>query len=346
MARSPILSLPVELLAVVTKCLTEIRDINALALTHRTFHILVRSQQLHSVCFGRTLKSSGKEHYLSQAHNAFLCTFIRRLRLVSGCLSPKRMDLVRKVLSQSSQIEHWELELAGPFDFAGCRIPSLRSLQISTLDICSPGLVSSVLPILRQCAGTIETLAIPVAEGCLEILRGMPALKRFRMTCPAPELLEAVVEALPSNLVSIGLVGTTMEKSAITAICRFPSLEEADLAGNDWSINHSWMRSELRNFSCLKRLTLLGKWGDVVWHVSHPRREREIWSRAGRIVKRLLEAEAETYIDQLPGLESIRLTGRFPRRQHPDVTVIRSRSPCRRCKYCPSSLASNIRAAG
>ena len=72
-----------------------------------------------------------------------------------------------------------------------------------------------------------------MVEGCLEILGGMPALKSFQMTCPAPVLLEAVVKALPSNLVSIGLVRTALTKSAVTAVHQFSSLKEANLTGNN-----------------------------------------------------------------------------------------------------------------
>ena len=84
-------------------------------------------------------------------------------------------------------------------------------------------------------------------------------------------------------------------------------------------VDHNWMHSELRNFRCLKRLALLGKCREVVMHARHPEREREMWLKAGMLAERSLEAQAETYIKQMPGLESIRITGRF--HQHPDVTV-------------------------
>src|SRR4051794_11713141 len=107
-----LLSLPPELLVVVTEFLTEIGDINALALTSWKFRNLVRSRQLRSVCFDCTLKSWDRGRYLQE--KAFLCTFIRQFDFVPSWLPPQQTDtdLVRTILSQSPQIQH--LNLAGP----------------------------------------------------------------------------------------------------------------------------------------------------------------------------------------------------------------------------------------
>lgn len=339
--------LPPEVWAIIYAFAAEAEgNLSGLALVNRASYEAVSQRRFRSVCFDFTNpKSRAGCQQLSAENNARLCSCILQAKLVPSWPLPLDMvhsdflSRIRKILARASELE--KLESTSPCSLANCEIRSplkhlrisvrqaaqlpapsstwqLRHLQIELERTYSQEFSSSISPILRQCVGTIEVLGIPVAEECLAVLANMTSLRSFRVTGPAaPELLERVVEVLPpAKLQSLGLFGTTILESTIGAVSRLVSLEEVDLRGDDWRINHDSTRSGLRSLGRLARLALHGNSrAEIVAPgvgPEHPRFEG-IYRRATNIARRVIADEVKRYTKDLHGLESILITTKIGR---------------------------------
>ena len=271
-----LLQFPTEILKNIV-CFVPEENFSSLALTCSRFLSIFRQQRFQSIFL-----SSRVLDLLS--HHADPYDYVQKIS-VTGILEPdlprikdvlsrvpklRYLEWRRPVLCEDllkfvarSPIEHLHLCVEEiPKTPARLDAWSLRVLHIApppaSLRI-TPKPMGSILPILRRCAGIMQTLSIPVSDDCLEIAGHITSLTNFRVTAPASlDLLQKFIEILPRDLMclDIAFVGS-VSMPLIKAITKLQSLQSIQLRGNGGPVDHSVI-SELSPLKSLRKLDVSG----------------------------------------------------------------------------------------